>query len=102
MPAAVRAAIQARAGLTLPVEGTSSSCTEYTALSRGVKDFVVYHRLHPWDHAPGALILTEAGGACRHPDGSPYRIADASQPTLLVRHAALAAPLAATLFGTSG
>lgn len=62
--------------------GAGAAAVEYAALVRGFKDFVVYHRLLPWDHAPGALVMQEAGGAVRHPDGSPYRPGD-GQPQIL-------------------
>jgi len=71
------------------VDGPACSALEYTALARGHKDYVVYHRLHPWDHAPGALILAEAGGAARHADGSAYRPVSGNQLLLLTRHAGL-------------
>ena len=31
-------------------------------LAEGDADYVVYGRANPWDHVPGGLILTEAGG----------------------------------------
>jgi fructose-1,6-bisphosphatase/inositol monophosphatase family enzyme len=50
-------------------------CTafEYPAIIEGEQEFALFQRLLPWDHAPGALLLTEAGGAARHPDGNPFR-----------------------------
>jgi fructose-1,6-bisphosphatase/inositol monophosphatase family enzyme len=39
---------------------------ECTELVDGRNDFAVYHRLCPWDHAPGALLLAEAGGRVQH------------------------------------
>ncbi|MDX3107066.1 inositol monophosphatase family protein [Nonomuraea angiospora] len=45
-------------------------------------DFVLFQRILPWDHAPGVLLLTEAGGVARRPDGSPNRPAD-PRPGLL-------------------
>eukprot|EP00435_Cladocopium_sp_Y103_P076620 s1_g359.t1 len=32
---------------------------EYTDIARGTKDLASYHRMLPWDHAPGSLILAE-------------------------------------------
>ena len=98
MPAELRQTIEGRARGMHIVPGPGSACVEYAALARGEKDFVVYHRFLPWDHAPGALILSEAGGACRHQDGSPYRVGDDNQPTLLVRDAQIWAGLAQKLF----
>ncbi|MFF4620525.1 hypothetical protein [Nonomuraea jabiensis] len=42
----------------------------------------LFRRTLLWDHAPGVLLLTEAGGVARRPDGSPYRPAD-PRPGLL-------------------
>ena len=40
-----------------------------SAILRGDKDFVIYYRLLPWDHAPGTLAVTEAGGVAMHLNG---------------------------------
>lgn len=42
------------------------SAVDYTNVARGRHDFITYHRMLPWDHAPGALILREAGGVVRN------------------------------------
>ncbi len=39
---------------------------EYTDIARGAKDLATYHRMLPWDHAPGSLILRETGGVARN------------------------------------
>ena len=46
---------------------------DYLRLARGELDFVLFGRAWPWDHAPGALLVTEVGGVASHGDGSPYR-----------------------------
>jgi fructose-1,6-bisphosphatase/inositol monophosphatase family enzyme len=99
MPADAREALERRSHLVEAVPGPGSSCREYTLLVQADKDFVVYHRLFPWDHAPGALILTEAGGRAGHPGGAPYRVRDVHQATLLTRAASWFPQLASTLFG---
>lgn len=53
-----------------------ASAQEYLAMAEGRMHFAVYHRLYPWDHAPGTLLVEEAGGIARHVDGSRYRAAD--------------------------
>jgi fructose-1,6-bisphosphatase/inositol monophosphatase family enzyme len=84
MPPALAASVTAAStGRFLPQPGWSAAAIEYTALVRGEKDLVVYHRLHPWDHAPGALVLAEAGGSVEHLDGQPYRPRSPSQVTIL-------------------
>lgn len=46
---------------------------EYRLLAGGHCHFLMFHRLLPWDHAPGWLLHREAGGFAAHFDGSPYR-----------------------------
>ncbi len=46
---------------------------EYPRLVEGETDFLLFWRTLPWDHAPGALLLSEAGGVAVRPDGSDYR-----------------------------
>jgi fructose-1,6-bisphosphatase/inositol monophosphatase family enzyme len=45
---------------------------EYLALASGRAHFALYHRLMPWDHAPGFLLHREAGGFGRRLDRSLY------------------------------
>jgi fructose-1,6-bisphosphatase/inositol monophosphatase family enzyme len=53
--------------------GASCAGVDYPRVIEGERDFVLYQRILPWDHAPGTLLLEEAGGHARHLDGSPYR-----------------------------
>ncbi|WP_448663827.1 inositol monophosphatase family protein [Sphingomonas sp. CJ20] len=46
---------------------------EYPSIAQGEEDFALFGNTQPWDHAPGALFLTEAGGRVARLDGSPYR-----------------------------
>jgi fructose-1,6-bisphosphatase/inositol monophosphatase family enzyme len=62
---------------------TGSAATEYSAILRGEKDFVIYYRLLPWDHAPGALAVTEAGGSALHLSGKPYAPLSPNQITIV-------------------
>ncbi|MGW2159979.1 inositol monophosphatase family protein [Nonomuraea sp. NPDC001699] len=52
--------------------GTKCAGVDYPRLLNGDQDFLLFHRTLPWDHAPGVLLLTEAGGTARHLDGTPY------------------------------
>lgn len=61
----------AKAGLGLRQLG--SAAHEYLALLDGSLDFSCYRRLHPWDHAAGVLMYSEAGGIAACLDGSAYR-----------------------------
>jgi fructose-1,6-bisphosphatase/inositol monophosphatase family enzyme len=45
---------------------------EYVRLIAGDIRFALFTKLMPWDHAPGSLILAEAGGVPRLLDGRPY------------------------------
>jgi fructose-1,6-bisphosphatase/inositol monophosphatase family enzyme len=84
MPAPLAGAVaRASAGRFLAHPGPGAAAIEYTSVVRGEKDFVVYYRLHPWDHAPGALLLAEAGGGVEHLDGSRYHPLDSRQLTVL-------------------
>jgi fructose-1,6-bisphosphatase/inositol monophosphatase family enzyme len=47
---------------------------QYPRLALGVNDLSFFERTLPWDHAAGALWLSEAGGKCARLDGSPYRV----------------------------
>jgi fructose-1,6-bisphosphatase/inositol monophosphatase family enzyme len=63
---------------------TSTCCgIDYARLASGEADHAVYHRTKPWDHAPGSLLLREAGGVVGDPGGRPYRPQDA-EPRRLV------------------
>ncbi|KQR86238.1 inositol monophosphatase family protein [Sphingomonas sp. Leaf343] len=48
----------------------------YPRLATGEYDVALFQRILPWDHAAGALFLTEAGGRVSRWDGSDYRIDD--------------------------
>ena len=45
---------------------------EYRLVAGGHCHFLLFHRLLPWDHAPGWLLHREAGGFSARLDGSPY------------------------------
>jgi fructose-1,6-bisphosphatase/inositol monophosphatase family enzyme len=58
----------------LPAMRLSWVCcgVDYPRLIEGATDYILYSRSNPWDHAPGTLLVTEAGGTVGHPDGSAY------------------------------
>jgi fructose-1,6-bisphosphatase/inositol monophosphatase family enzyme len=58
----------------LPAMRLSWVCcgVDYPRLIEGATDYILYSRSNPWDHAPGTLLVTEAGGTVGHPDGSTY------------------------------
>ena len=45
---------------------------EYRMAAAGHCHFLVFHRMLPWDHAPGWLLHQEAGGFAAKFDGTPY------------------------------
>ncbi|HEX4247462.1 MAG TPA: inositol monophosphatase [Pseudonocardia sp.] len=47
---------------------------EYRMAAAGHCHLLMYHRLMPWDHAPGWLIHREAGGYSAHFDGTPFQV----------------------------
>jgi len=49
---------------------------QYPRLVLGITDVAVFEKTLPWDHAAGALLVAEAGGVVRRPDGSDYRVGD--------------------------
>jgi fructose-1,6-bisphosphatase/inositol monophosphatase family enzyme len=53
---------------------TSLNCAgrEYVDVLAGHRDFTLYRRTKPWDHAAGALMVSEAGGQAVRFDGTPY------------------------------
>lgn len=78
-----RADIEARAAGRLAVAAIPRCAGEqYPRLALGENDVSLFERALPWDHAPGALFLEEAGGRTARPDGSRYRVTD-RRPGLL-------------------
>src|SRR5690606_32414064 len=81
MPAGVRAAVEGWTDALERLPDSHCAAVEYTDTLKGQKDLLIYYRLLPWDHAAPALILTEAGGAVRHLDGTPYTVRSPNQVT---------------------
>ena len=59
---------------------------EYPLVATGARHFALYWRTLVWDHAPGALLLMEAGGSVSHLDGTPYRPGRPQSGLLLAHH----------------
>ncbi|MDA8247880.1 MAG: inositol monophosphatase [Rhodospirillales bacterium] len=72
LPAGLRATVAAN--LTRVAASFDLRCAahEYRALAGGHCHFLLFHRLMPWDHAPGWLLHREAGGFAARFDGTPY------------------------------
>jgi fructose-1,6-bisphosphatase/inositol monophosphatase family enzyme len=56
---------------------------DYRTFATGHCHFVMFNKLMPWDHLPGALISEEAGGYVRKFDGSPYRAGETTGGLLI-------------------
>jgi fructose-1,6-bisphosphatase/inositol monophosphatase family enzyme len=70
-----RARVHARADLDLNVVPVPRCAAEsYPRIVRGEDDVALFQRILPWDHAAGALFVTEAGGMVTHWDRSPWRV----------------------------
>ncbi|HSD39358.1 MAG TPA: inositol monophosphatase family protein [Rhodocyclaceae bacterium] len=69
-------------GLAAFNAGSGSAGVDYPALVAGQWRFLLYWRTLAWDHVPGSLFVTEAGGHVARLDGSVYRAAD-TRPGLL-------------------
>ena len=66
-------------------EPVHCSAYGYLNLIRGKKDFGLYSRCHPWDHAAGVLMLHEISGRAEYlDDGSEYApLANQGRPLLI-------------------
>lgn len=63
---------QSLPGLT-PLELTWASCgIDLPQLVEGNTDYLLYRATKPWDHAPGALLVTESGGTAATLLGGTY------------------------------
>ena len=72
---------------------------EYRMAASGHCHFLLYSTTMPWDHAPGTLLFTEAGGHVARLDGTPYRAADLSGGLLAAPDATSWHALRDALFG---
>lgn len=74
LPAGHRAAVEAGAARMAHVDrGSAAAGITYPRIATRALDFLLFWRALPWDHAPGALLVTEAGGVAKHLDGQDYR-----------------------------
>lgn len=64
---------------TYNTEPVHCSAYGYINLVRGLRDFALYSRVHPWDHAAGVLMLWEIGGRAEYLDNSAIYTPHATQ-----------------------
>lgn len=67
-PAAMTRRVQARRERVQALRSLASAGIEYLRLLQGEMDFSFFTKLMPWDHAPGCLLMQEAGGVARFID----------------------------------
>ena len=67
-----------------PLTLTWVSCgIDYPKLVEGEADYILYAKSSPWDHAPGSLLLAEAGGLLGTTAGQSYSPRDLTPPGLV-------------------
>jgi fructose-1,6-bisphosphatase/inositol monophosphatase family enzyme len=67
-----------------PMTLTWVSCgIDYPKLVEGEADYILYGSAHPWDHVPGSLLLSEAGGTVGTTAGEAYSPRDTAPPGLV-------------------
>jgi fructose-1,6-bisphosphatase/inositol monophosphatase family enzyme len=75
LPPEMREQIEQRAEGKMQCVGIPRCAAEqYPRVVLGTNDLALFWRTHVWDHAPGALILTEAGGRIARFDRTPYAV----------------------------
>jgi fructose-1,6-bisphosphatase/inositol monophosphatase family enzyme len=73
MPETIAQQVASRAAsLGERLRGLRACAFEYPAVATGDRDFALFSKTMPWDHAPGAVLLGETGGAMRYLDGTDY------------------------------
>jgi fructose-1,6-bisphosphatase/inositol monophosphatase family enzyme len=83
-PADLRAQVNKNAGAFASVtNGHHCAGYEYPSVATDEQQFAMFWRILPWDHVPGALFVSEAGGTIRHLDGEPYRPVDSERGLLI-------------------
>ena len=90
LPKDMRQQIETRSKETLTHAAIPRCAGEqYPRLVTGENDLALFWRTLPWDHAPGALFLMEAGGHIARFDGSAYFPAQTGQSLLAAASPAL-------------
>jgi len=97
LPEDHKARVASSAGIEV-LPGVNCAGAEYPAVAAGGFDAVLYWRTLAWDHAPGTLFITEAGGHAARFDGTPYRAGD-RRPGLLVARSRAVWDTAAAAWG---
>ncbi len=83
-PAETARQVQSRRGQVGAIKSLRCAGHEYLRLALGEMQFSLFTKLMPWDHVPGTLIQSEAGGVAWTLDGGPYRASSYKAPGLLM------------------
>lgn len=90
LPSGLKQAIESRVPVIAEaLPGVRCAGIEYPAIALGAQHFALFWRTLPWDHAPGVLFLTEAGGRAARVDGAPYRPGDGQEGLLAAENEAV-------------
>lgn len=66
------------------MEGSNLCAAQcYLDILAGTTHFALFYKTEPWDHAPGALLIQEGGGAVLRLDGSEYSAGDGKSGLLV-------------------
>jgi fructose-1,6-bisphosphatase/inositol monophosphatase family enzyme len=83
-----------------PLELTWASCgIDYPKLAENACDYVLYGSVMPWDHAPGSLLVAEAGGTTTYDDGTTYDPTSTRSPLVAAGSAAISVTVLDALDG---
>jgi len=100
LPPELRVEIEQRAQGKMQCVGIPRCAAEqYPRVVLGTNDLALFWRTFVWDHAPGVLILEEAGGKCARFDGTPYAISQTGTGMLAASSPAMWDKAAAILLG---
>jgi fructose-1,6-bisphosphatase/inositol monophosphatase family enzyme len=72
-PPEIARRVEQRRGRVSAVKSLRCAGAEYLRLAEGAMHFSLFTRLMPWDHVPGTLLHSEAGGVAFCFDGTPYK-----------------------------
>lgn len=76
LPDFLRSTAEAAAGTFMSLESARCAGYNYPSFAKNEIQFLFYYRTLVWDHAPGVLIVQEAGGFVRRLDGTEYSPVD--------------------------
>jgi fructose-1,6-bisphosphatase/inositol monophosphatase family enzyme len=77
------------------------SGAEYPAVAFGERQLSLFWRTLAWDHVPGTLFLTEAGGHVSRLDGTHYRWNDGREGLIIAQNPGVAELVLAALAGVT-